>query len=92
MFKFYLGRILGCYTEQAGTEHGQESGPLLLYQQQFRGLVGEVLAQGENLGPPGPYIPLFYQLGKSASTSKFAEVGRNSSSFFDCSIQHLVAL
>ena len=71
MFKFYLGRILGTYTEQPDSE---ESGPLLLYQQKFRRLVGEVLAQGANIGPPGPYIPLFYQIGLDSTTRKFAEV------------------
>ena len=73
MFKFFLGRILGSYVEQPGVDQ-MESGPLLLYQQQFRGLVGQVLMQDMSLGPPAPYIPLFYQIGLSSSTKKFAEV------------------
>lgn len=55
-FKFYLGRILGEHNEEQELVSG-----LSLYQQQFRSLVGQVLIQDDSLGPPGPYIPLFYQ-------------------------------
>ena len=57
MLKFHLGYILG---KKVGDVQ-PESEPLLLYQQQFRSLVGQVLARQDNLGAPGPYIPLFYQ-------------------------------
>lgn len=60
ILKFYLGRILGAYMEQ-GLEATTKSGPLLLYGH-FRVLVGDVLVQPENLGPPGPFIPSFYQI------------------------------
>lgn len=59
MLKFHLGCIPG---KKVGGDVQPESGPLLLYQQQFRTLVGQVLARrDDNLGAPGPYIPLFYQ-------------------------------
>ena len=51
-----------------------ESGPLLLYQQHCRALIGQVLAKPSELGPPGPFIPLFYQMGLSPPIKKFAEV------------------
>ncbi len=68
-FKFYLGRILGSYNEKEDS-----SGPLCLYQQRFRSLIGEVLTQSENLGPPDRYMPLFYQYMELSDTKIFAEV------------------
>lgn len=59
LFKFYLGRILGSY------EKKEDCGPLLLYQQQPRTMIGKVLIQ---LEPPGPYMPLFYQKWLSDSS------------------------
>ena len=62
MFKFYLARVLGNYVEPSGGgADQQELGPLLLYRQESRSLVGKVLMSKKNLGPPGPYIPVFYQ-------------------------------
>ena len=57
MFKFHLGYIL---KKRVGGDVQPESGPFLLYQQQFRTLVGQVLAK-HSFVAPGPYIPLFYQ-------------------------------
>lgn len=71
LFKFYLGHILGSYNKE-GSVQQLESGPLLLYQQQFRALIGEILMQSKNMGAPGPYIPLFYQI--RLKDSSFAEV------------------
>lgn len=66
--KFHLSHILKSY------KRGQpESGPLLLYQQQYRTLIGEVLMQ-QAKELPGPYVPLFYQIGFSELTIKFPEV------------------
>ena len=73
VFKFHLGYILGSYTEQPGSDQS-ESGPLLLYCPEFRTLIGEVLADSEDLGPPGPYLPLFYQDTLSDNLKKFADV------------------
>lgn len=70
VFKLYLGRILGSYREEVDSV----SGPLCYYQQHFRSLIGKVLIQPDNLGQPGPYIPLFYQLGLQGATKIFAEV------------------
>lgn len=60
--KYYLGRILGSCVEGTEPIMQPSSGPLGLYHQQFRALIGEVL-QSDNLGQPGPYIPAFYRAG-----------------------------
>lgn len=59
LFKYYLGHILGNYEEEKSR---QELCPLSLHRQQFRNLIGEILMQPADLGSPGPYIPLFYQI------------------------------
>ena len=62
MFKFYLVRILGNYVEPSGDRADQQVlGPLLIYRQESRALIGEVLMSKKELGLPGPYIPVFYQ-------------------------------
>lgn len=66
MFKLYLGRILGKNTDSG------ECYPLLLYHMELRALIGEVLMQPEELGPPGPYLPLFCQTTNTAA--KLVEV------------------
>ena len=70
ILKLYLGYILAKCTVQSQSAH-VESNALPTYHQQFRSLVGAVLVQGEDLGPPGRYIPLFYLKGLS---TKFAKV------------------
>ena len=60
VFKLYLGRILGT-CDQFCDDLAFLSGPLLLYYQQPRQLVGNVLMATPDLGPPAPYIPIFYQ-------------------------------
>ena len=79
-FKFFLGHILGSYKEP---EEGKQvqSGPLLLYQQDMRNLVGHTLCPSDcTLDPPGPYIPLCFQNSPTINAGKHAEV----SSSIDC--------
>ena len=76
ILKFYLGHILANCTVRSHSAR-VDSGALPTYKQQFRSLVGEVLMQGEDLGPPGPYIPLFYQIGFTAKTKVFDKVTCN---------------
>ena len=72
MFKFYLGHILGEW-EENGDQQPQYN-PLQLFKQQFRLLIGEVLMTN-NLGSPGPYMPVFCQAGlPEYLTIKFQEV------------------
>lgn len=66
--KFHLSHIL-----KSHEKNQPESGPLLLYQKQYRALIGEVLVQ-QAQGPPGPYTPLFYQAGFSDVTMKLPQV------------------
>lgn len=67
MFKYYLARILG---NCAG---GGES-PLLLHHPGTRALIGDVLMLDEHLGPPGPYIPMFYQTCPPIQPGEFSKV------------------
>ena len=60
IFKLYLGRILGQCNQRSDTE-AMKSGPLLLYYHPTRTVIGNVLSASPDLGPPGPYIPKFYQ-------------------------------
>ena len=74
-FKFYLARVLGHYQEQGVGERAQ-SGPLLLYRQDMRSLVGHVICPPDSsLGPSCPYVPLFYQNSPPIVAGKCAEVG-----------------
>ena len=66
ILKFYLGSVLRICKVPSHSAH-VASNSLPNYHQQFRSLVGEVLMQGENLGPAAPYIPLFYQKELSAN-------------------------
>jgi hypothetical protein len=67
--KFYLSRILGSYKEDQ-----LESGPLCLYQYQYRALIGEVLVQQATGLLRGPYIPSFYQMGFLSHTNEVSLV------------------
>ena len=74
-FKYHLSCILGCYKEMGTGEGDQlQSGPLLMYRQEVRTLVGRVLYPDNQLGPPGPYVPLFYQNSPPITAGKYAEV------------------
>ena len=55
-FKLYLSRILGKNAVDSDKYY-----PLLRYCVELRTLIGEVL-MSEDLGPPGPYLPLFCQI------------------------------
>ena len=57
MFKLYLGKILGQIDPHSTST---DSGPLQLYHQFSRNEIGVVLTKKEDLGPPGPFIPIFY--------------------------------
>lgn len=58
MFKLHLGRILGKNAVDSDKKY-----LLLCYHLELRALIGEVLMQSDNLGPPGPYFPVFCQIG-----------------------------
>lgn len=77
-FKYHLSCILGSYQE-VGVTTGEgeqlQSGPLFMYRQEVRTLVGRVLCPLEShLNPPGPYIPIFYQSSPPIVDSKHAQV------------------
>ena len=57
VFKLYLGRILGQVDVRSSSVN---SGPLQLYNQFSRNEIGVVLTTKTEIGPPGPYIPMFY--------------------------------
>ena len=56
----YLSRILGEQHADEG-ENDKNSGPLLLFEDDPRLQVGQVIMENDHLGVPGPYIPVFYQ-------------------------------
>ena len=70
VFKLYLGRILGTFREETDSM----SGPLCYYQENIRTQIGKVLMQSDQLGPPGSYVPLFYQNGLSNAAKSFSLV------------------
>ena len=69
VLKFFLGRILSSHTMQAAVEEESVMGPLQ-YNQHFKMLVEEVLAQDPSLGDSEPYVPIFYQSDAAAKVVK----------------------
>ena len=55
MFKYYLCQILS-----KDPPDGKN----------FRAKISEVIMQGDSLGPPCPYVPLFYQADPANNTSR----------------------
>jgi len=76
-FKYHLSCILGRYKDMgdpSGDGDQLSSGPLLLYRQDVRTLVGRVLCPLNKTGLPGPYIPVFYQKSPPIVAGKHTEV------------------
>ena len=77
-FKYHLSCILGRYKDMgdpSGDGDQLHSGPLFMYRQDVRTLVGRVLCPLTNeTGLPGPYVPVFYQKSPPILAGKHAEV------------------
>lgn len=72
--KYYLGRVLANHMQKGNSTEQPPSGPLSLYNQQFRSLISEVLLQSKNLGSLGPYVPPFYWAGVTNASNIFPKV------------------